>query len=79
MYRTLNGSGIMFFESYDSWDFEVHEGDSILRSVFGEMIPSGIASLYSIIVASNIGEAYNMRGEVFFTQQISAYQQYVFE
>ena len=45
MYRYLTGNGIMVFNTSDDWDFNVHEGDTFLRTVFGEMIPGAIASL----------------------------------
>ena len=73
-YRTIIGMGYMVFSTRDRWDFDVHEGDSILRSVFGEIIPNEIASLYSIIVASNIGEAYDLEGGFMFKERIYATQ-----
>jgi RHS repeat-associated protein len=73
-YRTIIGMGYMVLSTRDRWDFDVHEGDSILRSVFGEIIPNEIASLYSIIVASNIGEAYDLEGGFMFKERIYATQ-----
>lgn len=73
-HRDLTGRGIMHLNTSDDWDFNVHEGDSFLRSIFGEMIPGAIAGLYSILVASNIGEEYHMEGDAFFWQIITAHQ-----
>ena len=74
MWRELNGNGLMLLSTEDDWDFEVHEGDSFLRSVFGEIIPDMIASLYSILLTSETGEPYHMSGNELVNESVWAYQ-----
>lgn len=73
-YRELTGEGIMHLSTSDDWDFKVHDGDSLPRSVFGEILPAEIASLYSILVSSDIGEEYHMEGDALFWQTVYARQ-----
>lgn len=52
----------------------VHSGDSLLRSIFGEIVPNEIASLYSIIVSRGIGEAFSLSGSAFNHEHFSVIQ-----
>ncbi len=73
-YRNVYGDGYLDMEVSDTWDFDVHNGDSVLRSIFGEIIPFEIASLYSIIVSSGIGESYKLSGSALNVEHFSVEQ-----
>ena len=61
--RTLTGRVTMVFETSDTWDFEIHERDSLWKTLVAEVGPGVAANFYSFIFTGNSGTPFPLEGK----------------
>ena len=72
--RTINVSGTLTFTTEDDWDFKSHASDPWYVNLVEEVIPGGIATVYSYISQQQGGTPYHLSGSIEKTINFSVIQ-----